>query len=374
MNSKNRITKIVITGGPCAGKSTALSRIEQKLSEKGYKVLTVHETATELICSGIFIGENCLASHDFHASTLKMQIFKEQIYEEAANKMSFENIIILYDRGTIDVKAYCGEEVYTEILETLSLSEITLKDSYDAVFHLKTAAAGAEKYYTLDNNKARSESPEKAREIDSKTINAWIGHPHLRIIDTNTDFEKKLSHLMAEIFSFLGLPISLEIERQYLVKMPDIAQLISLFHAEKTDIIQTYLKTNDKYEEKRIRQRSKHKGYAYFLTQKRTISPLTKIGTEKRISEEEYLSLLSEADTSLNQICKERYCFVYNNLYFELDVYPFWKDYAILEIELTTENQKIDFPAVITVVKEVTDDPDFNDYSLSKRIPEIFCH
>jgi CYTH domain-containing protein/predicted ATPase len=371
MKNKNRITKIVITGGPSAGKSTALSRIEQKLSEKGYKVLTVHETATALICSGIFIGENCLASHEFHASTLELQICKERIYEEAARKMSFDNIIILYDRGTLDVKAYCGEEVYSEILAALSLNEIALRDSYDAVFHLKTAAAGAEEYYTLENNEARSESPEKAKEIDSKIINAWTGHPHLRIIDTSLDFENKISRLMAGIFSFLGLPVSLEIEREYLIKMPDIAQLTSLFRAEKTDILQTYLNTYDKYEEKRIRQRGRHKAYSYFLTQKRTISPLTKISTEKRISEDEYLSLLSEADTSLNQIRKERYCFLYNNLYFELDVYPFWKDYAILEIELTTENQEISFPSLITVVKEVTNDPAYKDYSLSKRIPEI---
>lgn len=40
------IHKIVLTGGPCGGKSTGLSKIEQELTEKGYKVFIVPETAT----------------------------------------------------------------------------------------------------------------------------------------------------------------------------------------------------------------------------------------------------------------------------------------------------------------------------------------
>lgn len=81
------------------------------------------------------------------------------------------------------------------------------------------------------------------------------------------------------------------------------------------------------------------------------------------------MDLLLTADTSLNQIKKERYCFVYNNLYFELDVYPFWDNYAILEIELTTEKRKVDFPPFISIVKEVTSDSRFKEHSLSKKIP-----
>lgn len=38
--------KIVLTGGPCAGKTTALSKLEQHLLELGYFVFIVPETAT----------------------------------------------------------------------------------------------------------------------------------------------------------------------------------------------------------------------------------------------------------------------------------------------------------------------------------------
>ena len=47
------ITKIVITGGPCAGKTTAQSWIQNAFSMKGYTVLFIPETCTELICGGV---------------------------------------------------------------------------------------------------------------------------------------------------------------------------------------------------------------------------------------------------------------------------------------------------------------------------------
>ncbi len=84
------------------------------------------------------------------------------------------------------------------------------------------------------------------------------------------------------------------------------------------------------------------------------------------MSQEEYLRLLMEADTSKRQIRKTRYCLTYKNQYFEIDVYPFWNDKAIAEIELRNENAKIVFPKQIKVIREVTDDDSFKNASLSQ--------
>ena len=73
-----------------------------------------------------------------------------------------------------------------------------------------------------------------------------------------------------------------------------------------------------------------------------------------------------EADTSKRQIRKTRYCLTYKNQYFEIDVYPFWNDKAIAEIELRDENAKIVFPKQIKVIREVTDDDSFKNASLSQ--------
>ena len=48
-----QITKIVITGGPCAGKTTGMGKIQREFSKRGYTVLFVPETATELITGGV---------------------------------------------------------------------------------------------------------------------------------------------------------------------------------------------------------------------------------------------------------------------------------------------------------------------------------
>jgi 3-isopropylmalate dehydratase small subunit len=76
--------------------------------------------------------------------------------------------------------------------------------------------------------------------------------------------------------------------------------------------------------------------------------------------------LLLEADTERRQIRKTRYCLMYENQYFEIDIYPFWNDKAILEIELSDENSKINFPENIKIIKEVTDDENYKNASLAK--------
>ena len=75
------------------------------------------------------------------------------------------------------------------------------------------------------------------------------------------------------------------------------------------------------------------------------------------------------ADTSLGQIRKDRYCLTYNNQYFEIDIYPFWNDKAIMEIELRDMNEEVIFPDEITVIKEVTNDPEYKNSSIARRRP-----
>ena len=96
------------------------------------------------------------------------------------------------------------------------------------------------------------------------------------------------------------------------------------------------------------------------------VKQLREIVAERRLSAEEYLRMLMEADTTKRQIRKNRYCLTYDNQYFEIDVYPFWSDKAIAEIELKDENEDIRFPKELTVIKEVTDDISYKNASLAK--------
>ena len=71
-------------------------------------------------------------------------MFLEGLYEEYAEKLTDKNVIILCDRGIVDGKAYLAEREYSKFLKELGLDEIEVRDSYDAVFHLKTVADGKE--------------------------------------------------------------------------------------------------------------------------------------------------------------------------------------------------------------------------------------
>ena len=205
---------------------------------------------------------------------------------------------------------------------------------------------------------------EQAAQLDDKLIAAWTGHPHLRIIDNSTDFEGKLKRLIAEIRSFLGEPEPLEIERKFLIRYPDIKWLDSLPNCRKVDIIQTYLLSSDG-SELRVRQRGENGNYIYFKTTKRPVDGSSRIELEERLSQDEYLSLLMEADPSKRPIRKTRYCLTYDSQYFEIDLYPFWKDRAIVEIELREENETVRFPKELEILEEVTGDDRYKNSSLA---------
>lgn len=358
------IHRIVLTGGPCAGKSTGLSRIEQELSDRGYKVFVVAETATELITGGIKPAELPLVS--FQKAIFDVQSSKERVYDEVAMGVVDKDVVIVFDRGLLDGKSFMTKKEFNELLKMVGRSEIEIRDSYNGIFHLKTAADGAEKYYTLGNNAARSEGPELARSIDKKGIKAWTGHPHLRVIDNSTGFEEKIDRLMTEIYSLLGDPIPTEIERKFLISMPDLDELLEKYAVSKVNIIQTYLISVNE-EERRIRQRGSEGSYSYYYTEKIAVTDVSRVETEKKISQTEYLNYMMEADTSLKQIRKDRYCFVYENNYIELDIYPFWIDNAIVEVELTNESDEVKLPPEFNVIKEVTADLRFKNYSLAKN-------
>ena len=155
-----------------------------------------------------------------------------------------------------------------------------------------------------------------------------------------------------------------EIERKYLIRYPDMKLLNS--SADKTEITQTYLRNRDG-RTARVRKRGLDGAYVYTHTQKTRISDVKRI--ELEISKEEYTRLLEDADPSRSVIHKDRYCLTYREQMFEIDVYPFWNDRAIMEIELDDEGQEIIFPPEIQIIREVTSDKRYTNSSLARQVP-----
>ena len=359
-----KITKIVITGGPCAGKTTAMSWIQNAFTQKGYTVLFVSETATEL-ASGGAKWKYTTNNREYQLQVTKLMMAKEAAFEEIAKTFDTEKVLIVCDRGTLDNRAYMNEEEFRYMLDKLDMSEVELRDRYDAVFHLVTAAKGAEEFYTNANNAERYEDIEGAIRVDDGLIASWTGHPNLRVIDNRYDFNGKMMHLITELAAFLGEPRPLENKRKYLIRYPDVKELEQRPNCELVEICQSYLKSEIPGETIRIRQRGREGHYLYYKTRKRTVDG-KRIETQERLTKNEYLELLMRADPDYRPIRKQRYCLSENGLYYKIDLYPQWQDQALMDVELYGGETEVTFPEGIDVIREVTGDPAYSNPAIAR--------
>ena len=215
--------KFVLTGGPCAGKTTALSRLRDYLGERGFRVFTVPEAATMLFSNGAAFTDLGKEGMElaFQLAVIRTQMHLEDTFADIARGTG-EPSVLLCDRGTMDGSAYVDrEKVWLPVLDTLGQDEVTLRDGrYNAVLHLVTAAIGAEKHYTLENNQTRTESPSEAAQLDARTMTAWAGHPQHCIFENaaSTDFEGKLQRVVERVGSLVGLAATKRHTRKFALR------------------------------------------------------------------------------------------------------------------------------------------------------------
>lgn len=156
-----------------------------------------------------------------------------------------------------------------------------------------------------------------------------------------------------------------EIERKFLIEYPDIDFLSKIYDVDSTEIVQTYLSGDSS---SRIRKRGRDGNYVYTMTVKQSITDVVRTENEKTLSEDEYNKILSERGE--HTVEKTRHCFPYENQLIEIDVYPFWNDKAILEIEMPSFDSQYYIPPEITVIREVTSEPRYRNAVISKKAPE----
>jgi CYTH domain-containing protein len=256
-----------------------------------------------------------------------------------------------------------------------------------------TAAIGAEKYYTTENNAARHENIEEARALDFKILNAWIGHPRVRIIDNSTDFPSKLNRAVAIISQMIGAPRPSHSIRKFIISNSDPDSIIKKLplHVETFEIEQTYLMRAQDDDDSSsgynyLRRRGQQGIYTYTLSAIREpgrefVKSLSsrsdadrdeeQIVLERALSGREYVSLLQQRDTSRIVVKKKVHSFVWNNVYYELQTFQ-EPDLGLsilnceLEPELTPQ-----LPTFFDVEQEVTGAKEFSSYYISKRFKEI---
>lgn len=223
MQKKKPVHKIVFSGGPCAGKTTACEEVKKVFEQRGFQVMIVPEAAKLLVESGAMILMDKLTADEriqFQEMVVKMVIHFEDYFVKLA-EMSGQPSIVVCDRGTMDVRAYMSKDEFECMLDNEGWTTQYLRDKrYDNVIYMITAADGAEEFYSLANNVARHETAEQAKALDARTLIGWEGHSSITILRNNKGetFEDKITKVIETVESIVGHKEPSKKLEKYLVK------------------------------------------------------------------------------------------------------------------------------------------------------------
>src|SRR5262245_12975962 len=111
------IYRIVLTGGPCGGKSTSLSSIAERMQGLGFQVYRIPETATLLLGGGVSVADVSTSQLvGIQEGILHVMMALEDTFHGIARSTG-RPAIILCDRGTMDVSAYLPRDAWTALLD-----------------------------------------------------------------------------------------------------------------------------------------------------------------------------------------------------------------------------------------------------------------
>ena len=362
------IKKIVLTGGPCAGKTTALVKITEYFSGFGYKVFNVPEVPTIYSTAGWnYLTPNRDLYYQGERAILETQLAFEDQFMKLA-QVCEKPVLIVCDRGAMDISAYIKPEEWEEITRMAGTNSNALRESYDAVLHLVSAADGAEQYYTTATNATRYEQANEeglriARELDKKVIKAWTGHSHLRVINNHDDFENKLNRVLSEISKVVGLPQPAQQERIFRVELTG-----EIPECSESMITQTYLVT-EPGNEVRLRRREWSGGKVVNVHRsKKRINDNEVIETERQVDNNLYEQMLSQADPYRATIRKKRQSFIWKGQFFEIDTFlePV-SNLVMMETKGVTEQETVNFPPFVKVIEDVTGNSKYLNYNIALR-------
>jgi hypothetical protein len=364
--------KLCLTGGPGAGKTVIFSHLSRVLEERGYFVFLVPDTVPELIMNGIKPNPK-LSELAFQNFVLNKQLDKEKLYNGLAQYYPKDKIVIVYDKGILDIGAFVGKETLEAMLKQRRMTMVDACEHYDIVIHLVTAADGALEFYQWNDptsitklSNVAMESPDEALHKDKATREIWSCHPNHHIVETFPRFEDKLDKTMSIIFQALGEKQPSKVLQKFIIKTPSESFLEQFEQVSKTNIVQHYLIKHDSKIDRRVVQRgTKDNGFTFYYVEKVDVgNEHERFVTEKQITKQEYALYLSQADKNIQPVSKVRRGLVINNLYYEIETYLFDKEHAILEVAHDVDNTH---SLPFTIIENVTGKHEYSSRELAKR-------
>jgi hypothetical protein len=174
------------------------------MKKRGFDVYSVPEAVTIALANGPNIDStNHLQSlEEFQDIIFEFQLSLEGTFHHLALIQHERPAILLYDRGIFDIKPYSGDKIWQEILQRYHTDEASLRERYDLVCHLVSAANGLESH-SIQTSCIRVENVSTAKALDEQTQLAWKEHPNHHIVHNDYDtFDMKLEVLLNIVEGF----------------------------------------------------------------------------------------------------------------------------------------------------------------------------
>ncbi|XP_076108691.1 TRPL translocation defect protein 14-like [Mytilus galloprovincialis] len=373
-HNKNKVYKVVLTGGPCGGKTTGQARLSTFFESLGWKVYRAPETALVLMSGGVkFTNLSKLEAYKFQENLIRTMKQIEDTYFELANTCP-QNCLVICDRGIMDASAYLPTEDWAQMKADNNWNEIQLRDNrYNQVIHMVSAARGAEMFYTVAGHQTRHESINQAIELDQITAGAWVGHPYYDVIDNTTGFEGKVMRMISAVCNRLGIDTGDRLstnskKRKFLVT--GVLDWTIFPPHQKFMVTHDYLVTPSRKMQARIRKRGQNGQWTYTHTIRRPEINEESVELRMAINSRDYEILLAQRDYRHYSIYKKRTCFLWNNHYFHLDEYedpcpPGCKGLILLETYTTLEGDDLKVPDFLQIEQEVTGNSKYSMFNLS---------
>jgi len=233
------------------------------------------------------------------------------------------------------------------------------------VIFLRSAAVGAEAYYSSETNLFRDESAEEARALDERLLHAWTGVAHISVIENRQQegFKEKIHRSIRALARSLGYPEPIEQEVKF--RLQSFRRNLLPSHTADIEILQNYLLSREGTNE-RVRARGQENQWVYFHTIKEPRGEGVSVERERIITKHEYEMLLVKRDPARLPIYKTRSCFFYENQYIEVDQFHGHRQgMIVMEIEKTEEDTAVFLPPYLDECEEVTGNAEFSNYNLA---------
>jgi hypothetical protein len=190
---------VVLTGGPSSGKSSALALLRDRLSARGFQVLTVPENATHFLANSDGFQPEWAGTDkqvEMQRIFLNFQISQEDSFKAFAGLHPTKRAVLLLDCCTINSKVYVSDEQWSKVLGLAGhepWTEGALFARYDLVVHMMTCAMeGHYEWGPGSNNPGRYHTPEQAKEQDARCLQVFQSHPQLRVVPHCPVFNDKI--------------------------------------------------------------------------------------------------------------------------------------------------------------------------------------